>query len=148
MNTDKKIAEAFLNAFLEMSCSIRGNRLLKHFSFNEMVVCNLLLSAKQQNQTVYASQICDQLHLFKSQAARILASLEKKGLISRIPSPEDKRKLIIVFREEKLDTYSTEHEHVLKIVDRVHSELGTEQLITLTRLMHQATMAAIKEETE
>lgn len=132
----KQIEEELLSAWMSMSLNIRGNRLLSGLSFNEIVVCSFLYRNMQmQDELLTATDLCNQTKLLKSQLNKVLNEMEKKGLIVRIRSAEDKRKIYLKLREEKLSVYLEEHERVMEIVHGVCASLGEEKVRTFTELI-------------
>lgn len=132
--------EQLLQAFLEMSAYIRGNRLLSNFSFNEIMICNLLHRRKQTGSLPpTATEIVAYTKLLKSQVNHILTGMEEKGLISRNRSLEDKRIVYITLRDEALPLYLREHEQVLRIMSVIYETMGAEKVKNLTELVSQAT---------
>lgn len=132
--------EQLLQAFLEMSAYIRGNRLLSNFSFNEIMICNLLHRRKQTGSLPpTATEIVAYTKLLKSQVNHILTGMEEKGLISRNRSLEDKRIVYITLRDEALPLYLREHEQVLRIMSVIYETMGAENVKNLTELVSQAT---------
>lgn len=123
-----------------MSIWIKGNRLLKTLSFNEMLICNTIVS----NKEITAAQLCTITQLLKSQMNRILTGLETKGIIKRTKSESDKRKTIIQLTETGYELYSKEHDHVLSIVNKITETLGEESTFELASLMNKA-IDALKE---
>lgn len=134
MNT--QIEEELLSAWMSMSLNIRGNRLLTSLSFNEIVVCSFLYrNMKEGEELLTATDLCSQTKLLKSQLNKVLNEMEKKGLVERIRSKEDKRKVFLKLREEKISVYLEEHKKVMQIVHRVCDALGEEKTGLLTELI-------------
>ena len=133
---DRQIEEELLSAWMSMSLNIRGNRLLTSLSFNEIVVCSFLYrNMRSGGELLTATDLCNQTKLLKSQLNKVLNDMEKKGLVERIRSVEDKRKLYLRLREEKLSVYLEEHAKVMHIVHRVCDSLGDEKVQTFTGLI-------------
>ena len=131
--------EELLSAWIEMSVSIRGNRILSEHSFNESVICGLLYRQMQEGgQRLTATDICEQTKLLKSQINRILNGMERQNMIERVRSIEDKRKVYISLKEDYVKTYLEDHEKVLQIMDVFSSKMGEEKMQTLTKLMREA----------
>lgn len=131
--------ELLLQAFLEMTAYIRGNRLLSEFSFNEIMICNLLYRRQIDGSLPpTATEICAWTKLLKSQVNHILTGMEEKGLISRKRSLDDKRIIYVTLRDEALPVYLREHEHILQIMDIIYETLGAENIRQLTELVSQA----------
>lgn len=140
MESKRQKEEQLLHAFLEMSAYIRGNRILSRFSFNEIMICNLLYRRQSVGeQAATATEIVAWTKLLKSQVNHILTGMEEKGLISRTRSENDKRIVYITLREDALPLYLQEHEYVLQIMDLIYETMGSEKMQTLIELVSQAT---------
>ena len=137
--------EQLLQAWLDMSLVIRGNRLVSGFSLNEMVICRILYERQEQGgEAVTATELCNRMQLLKSQINKLLTTMEKKGVIERVRSESDKRKIEIRLREEGARQYVEEHNRILKIIGYVYSTLGEEASDHFTQLMNQ-TVKLIRE---
>ena len=142
---DGPAQEQLLQAWLDMSLMIRGNRLITGFSLNEMVICRILYERREQGgEAVTATELCRRMQLLKSQINKILTTMEKDGTIERVRSESDRRKIEIHLREEGLRRYVDEHERILQIIGHVRSRLGAAQADQLTRLMNE-TVKAVRE---
>lgn len=136
MGVDNITEEALLYAWMDMAMNIRGNRLLTGLSFNEIVVCSMLYrSMKNGNGMLTATDLGERTKLLKSQLNKLLNLMEEKGLIERIRSKEDKRKVFLKLREEKLSVYLKEHEKVMAIVHHICEAMGEEKTKLLTSLL-------------
>ena len=134
--------EALLQAWIDMSLRVRGNRLVSGFSFNEIVICRILYTQQfQEGKTVTATDLCGRMQLLKSQINKILTSMEKQGLIERVRSENDRRKMEIRLRPEAAEGYMDAHERILKIMEHVCDHLGEEQAQRLTTLLREAVRA-------
>lgn len=134
--------EQLLQAWLNMSLMIRGNRLLSGFSLNEMVVCRILYERKlSQGAAVTATELCQKMHLLKSQINKILTSMENAGVIERVRSEQDRRKIEICMKEEAVQVYEKEHARILRIMNHVCEQLGEDQAQALTVLLNEAVIA-------
>lgn len=133
---DTGTEEALLSAWMDMAMNIRGNRLLTGLSFNEIVVCSILYRAmKEGSEMLTATDLGNHTKLLKSQLNKVLNLMEDRGLIERIRSDKDKRKIFLKLREEKLSVYLEEHDKVMAIVHHVCVALGEEQVKVLTGLL-------------
>lgn len=137
--TSVRQQEALLQSWIDMSLRIRGNRLVSGFSFNEIVICRILY--EQAGKPVTAAELCRRMQLLKSQINKILTSMEKRGLIERVRSESDRRKVEIRLRPEAAQIYVTAHDRILKIMDHVCQQLGAAQSEQLTMLLHMAVAA-------
>jgi len=136
--------EDLLQAWINMSVMIRGNRMVSNFSFNEIVVCRILFSRLSDGEPVTASELCQRMQLLKSQINKILTSMESRGYVERRRSETDKRKIEIHLTESAIAVYEQEHERILSIIRHVEESLGDEQARTLTCLLNQ-TVEAIEQ---
>lgn len=134
--------ETLLQSWINMELSIRGNRVLSDFSFNEVVVCHLLLRYQKEGEPLTATELGEQMHLLKSQMNHLLTSMEQKGLIRRTRSESDHRKISISLCEKGKNMYEKEHRRILKILSNISEEMGEEQFLELAGLMHTATNIA------
>ena len=130
-----KISEAelekLLDAWMAMAIGIKGNRILKTLSFNEMVICRLLCQAGQEDRRITATDICRETRLLKSQVNKVLNDMEIKGLIYRQRDVGDKRRVFLLMKEESMETYLSEHARVMTIVEQVGERLGRQEVETL-----------------
>jgi len=134
--------EELLQAWIDMSLRIRGNRLVSGFSFNEIVICRILyMQQRKGGPFVTAAELCRRMQLLKSQINKILTSMEKRGLIERVRSENDRRKMEIRLRPEAADGYMAAHARILKIMGHVCEHMGEEQAQQLTVLLCEAVRA-------
>lgn len=134
--------EELLQAWIDMSLRIRGNRLVSGMSLNEIIICRILYEQKQQGgPAVTAADLCRRMQLLKSQINKILTSLEKQGLIQRVRSQTDHRKMELLLQPAGERVYLTAHERILYIMQHVYSQLGDDQSQQLTLLLRKAVQA-------
>lgn len=131
--------ELLLQSWINMELSIRGNRILSDFSFNEVIVCNILLRYQKNGEVMTASELCEKMHLLKSQMNRLLAGMEERELISRTRSDADRRKVYVQLCEKGISLYEKEHKQILEILTAISKEMGVSQLKELAALMSKAT---------
>ncbi len=137
-----KCQEELLRAWVQMTMCIRGNRILTDMSVNEMVICSILFRRQQEGgELLTATELGEETRLLKSQMNKILSDMERKNLIERVRSSEDKRKFYIHLKEDQIQTYLREHRRVMELVCYVARELGEEKMRTLTALVDEATGA-------
>lgn len=132
------LMEELLGAWMRMSIGIKGNRILRELSFNEMVTCRLLYGARQMGMEITATDICKETRLLKSQVNKLLCDMEKKNLIYRHRDSEDKRRIFIRMKEESLKVYLTEHAHVMEIIAQVCERLNRDEVEILVEKMSKA----------
>ena len=134
--------EELLQSWIEMSLCIRGNRLVSGLSFNEIVICRLLyVNQIKGGQPLTATDLCKWMQLLKSQINKLLTTMEKRGLIERVRSENDRRKIEVHLRPEAQEVYLQAHEKIIKIMDHVCETLGDEQSRELTVLLRRAVRA-------
>lgn len=147
----ESLEEMLLDAWLDVSAVIRNDRFVNGLTFNETFICNLLLRQKRKDPSVYltAADLCEMTGILKSQMNRCLTNLEKKGMIERIRSEEDKRKIFLKFREEHMEIYEKEHTYALRIPQMMIQELGRENVQQIVVMLNRITEIAsgiVKEE--
>ncbi len=140
MKTTHIREEALLQAWIDMSLRIRGNRLVSGFSFNEIVICRMLYEQKNGNPMT-AADLCRRMQLLKSQINKLLTAMERKELIERVRSESDRRKIEIRLKPGAEQVYLTAHEKILEIMGHVCAQLGQEPSEQLTRLLNGAVQA-------
>ncbi|MBR4606702.1 MAG: MarR family transcriptional regulator [Lachnospiraceae bacterium] len=101
----EELMEDLLGAWMAMSIGIKGNRILKALSFNEMVICRLLYRAGQEGREITATDLCHETRLLKSQVNKVLSDLEEKGLLYRHRDSADKRRVFLKMTEEQKGIY-------------------------------------------
>lgn len=122
--------EALIDAWLKETSVLINRRMVEGLSFNEAFVCNLLNRQRNTGKAaeVTATWLCSETGMLKSQMNKTLNSLEKKGLILRERSSEDRRKVYIYLREENIEIYRKAHSEVLEFVDRLMEQVGEEKI--------------------
>lgn len=115
--------EELLNAWLQLSFRLKGNRFLDTLSYNEMVICRNL---KASSTPLTASDLVQVMHLHKSQMNQILTGLEEKGVIERRVDEKDKRKVLLFLKKESM--YEVDHQEILELIDGLIEEMGIEKV--------------------
>lgn len=134
--------EALLQAWIDMSLLVRGNRLVSGMSFNEIVICRILHQRQLQGgEPVTATELCTRMQLLKSQINKILTTMEDAGLIERVRSQVDRRRVDIHLLPRAEELYQTAHKGILEIMTYVCSRLGEEQSQMLAGLLQEAVAA-------
>lgn len=129
-------SEKILSAWLKMTTIINNDKITGTLPFNEAMICRCLYENRDEN--VIASQLCQWMHMKKSQMNRTLINMENKNLIHRIRNTEDKRQIFIVLNDEMNEVYQKQHQKILQIVDDICNELGeekTEEVLSLFSLI-------------
>ena len=139
-------SEALLNAWLRLSTSVINPRLVSEISYNESLVCNILYTNYCENpaKKITATDLCNQTKMLKSQMNRTLNQLEKRGIIVKERSTEDKRHVWISFNLENAHLYKAQHDRILKLVDAIIAQVGEEQSLHAIQLITSLADAADK----
>ena len=132
----EELNEELIAAWMELIAAVENRRVVSGLSFNEALVCNLLV--RRRGGFFTASELCAQTNILKSQMNAILRALEAKGIITRSPSPLDRRVVEIRLRGDGGPVYLASHAHTLGIIDRFVSSMGEEKVRTLLPLLSQA----------
>ena len=151
--SDRFLQEQLLDAWLKLSSVISNNRLVSGFSFNEAFVLNLLYKQYERDseRKLTATDLCRKTNILKSQMNAILTSLEKKGMIFRRRSGEDRRQLEVELNPEGLEHFIACHERSLHLVDGLMQRVGEEevkQTVTLLNAMAECFKDVQKESRE
>lgn len=129
--------EDLLAAWLNLSASVRNDRVVDAMSFNETHICNLLYRANMSKAApLTATDLCRKTGLLKSQMNKVLTGLEKRGMIIRERSNEDKRQIFIRLNEANLSVYEKEHQRILDFADQLMEQLGEADTREAIRLMN------------
>ncbi len=133
----QNLNEELLAAWLSLSSTIRNDRLVSTMSFNEIHVCNQLYRAQMEGDALLtATDLCQKTGLLKSQMNKVISALEKKEMIIRNRSTEDKRRIFIRLNTSKISVYKEEHDRILKFVDSLIGSLGEEDTKETVRLLN------------
>ena len=104
------------------------------------MICRYLY--QNQDINVTATDLCNYMRMQKSQMNRTLTSMEKKGLITRIRSEQDTRKIYITLNDSMIRIYKKQHEKILKIVDELFDKIGYEKQPEVIELFDLITQTA------
>ena len=104
----ENLNEELLAAWLKLSSVVNNERIVSTIPFNEAHVCNLLYRRRLEapNDYLTATDLCGKTRILKSQMNKVLASLERRGLIERFRARDDRRKLTkveIICKESRLE---------------------------------------------
>lgn len=133
----EKLNEELLSAWLRLSSVIDNQRLVQGISFNEALVCNLLVQATRRGEVLTARDLCGQTRILKSQMNAILLSLEERGVIERCQSQQDRRKLELRLRPQGMERYIASHTSILAMIDQLIAGMGEDSIHQLIPLLHQ-----------
>lgn len=126
---NEMLTENLLDAWLKLSSVVSNNRLVHGLSFNEAFVLNLLYKQQMSGseKKLTATDLCRQTHTLKSQMNAILTSLEKRQLILRHRSQEDRRQIAVEMNPDGMDVFMECHERSLALVEGVLQKVGPEE---------------------
>lgn len=125
---EEALSEDLLTVWLRLTSVVNNQRLVKDLSFNEAVVCNLLMAAQRSGRALTATDLCAATCILKSQMNSILLSLERKGLIHRQQSSEDRRRIELRLLPLGVERYAAAHQPILALIRRLIDALGEEQV--------------------
>ena len=131
--------EELLSVWLRLSGVINNQRLVTGLSFNEALVCNLLVRAARTGGSLTASELCAETRILKSQLNAILLSLERHGVISRQRSQLDRRRVELRLTPDGLDRYTAAHSRILTLIDRLVATQGEDFIRALIPMLQQVT---------
>ena len=135
--------EKLLSSWLHMLMAINGERAVQELSYNEAVICNILIHS-EKNMT--ATDLCQLTKMQKSQMNRTLINMEDKGLIRRYRSEEDHRQVIVKFIEGDDGLYAREHKRILNYIGRLLDKYGKEKADNVVELFETVSKIAQDEE--
>ncbi len=119
-------SDEVLNSWLRLTTAIGNLRITSALPYNE-----LLIGAPE---FLTATDLCRATGMLKSQMNRTLNSMEKKGLISRTRSGQDRRQVYISFNMEQAEFYERQHEKVLFCVDTLLEKVGRNRAEEIVKL--------------
>lgn len=134
-----ELSEKLLDGWLSMSISIWNERLVSAMTYNESMVCNLLYKQYlEAGRRLTATDLCNKLHIRKSQMNVILNNLEKREIILRSRSGEDKRNVYIELTGEGRRVYREAHKDILNLPRELIERLGEEKARVFAATMKEA----------
>lgn len=146
----KAFDEEVLNAWLRLSNTICNERIVTQLPYNEALVCNILYNQRidEPNKYLTATDLCEKTRLIKSLMNRTLNNLEKKGLIIKQRSEEDRRSVFVMFNEKNISQYEKGHNEVLYVVDRIiekiDEKIGSEKTKEVVNILNTISDAALE----
>jgi len=139
-----QLNENLLRTWLRLSTTIVNDRVVEELSYNEALVCNILVSEKMMNpeQHITATDLCFRTKMLKSQMNRTLTQLEMKGIICRQRSKQDRRQVFVFMNMDQAGKYHKLHRKVLKLVDEIIEQIGEEKAALAALLFDEIATAA------
>lgn len=121
--------EELLNSWLDLSLAIINEKLVSCIPYNESLICNILMRHAQKNAAtpMTATALCELTRMQKSQMNRTLTAMEKRGLIFRERSQNDRRQVFVHLVSSPDSLYFRQHRKILVLVDHIIEKMGPEQ---------------------
>ena len=135
-------SERVLKSWIHMLISVNGERAVTNITYNEAVICNVLMHAEQE---ITATDLCHIMKMQKSQMNRTLTTMEERRMIQRNRSLSDKRQIIIVLNDASDNPYYQEHERIVKYVDRLLDHFGVDKIEDIIQLFDYISKIAQEE---
>lgn len=129
----------------ELGKKIRINECItpvQNMSKGEKGMIELLL--KSYPEPICSGDIADIMKVGTGRVGNALKSLERKGLICRIPDREDKRRVLVSLSKEGYEKAKKSHECSLLFVDHVIEEFGVERFSSLLQEIDSLTDVVIE----
>ena len=129
-----------LNAWLRLTTTVNNVRMAGELPYNELLICGILYRNQNSGvpESLTATDLCSETRMLKSQMNRTLNSMEKKGLIFRTRSEQDRRQVYITFNMDQAEVYEREHDRILGYVEMLLDKVGrqrAEEIIGLFTLI-------------
>lgn len=129
--------EQLLSSWIKLCTTINNERIVSALSFNETMVCNILRNQEINNPTkkLTATDLCNKTGMLKSLMNRTLNTLEKKDIIQKECSTEDRRQIFVSFNEKNVITYEEQHRQILELVDVIIDKVGRHKINDLVNII-------------
>ena len=136
--------ETLLSSWLKLSTSINNSRIVSALSYNESLICNVLVQhmASGEKKPLTATDLCRETKMLKSQMNRTLNQLEEKLMITRERSKDDKRQVHILLNQEQANAFQKQHQEILNSIGYIVDELGTEEATEAAVLFNKISILA------
>lgn len=137
--TDREaLSEELLDGWLSMSTTIWNERLVSAMTYNESMVCNLLYKQHCAGGTpLTATELGTRLQIRKPQMNVILNGLEKRGIIARVRSQEDRRNVNVFLTGAGVPFYEKAHREILQLPAAVIDRIGEERTKAFAETMKE-----------
>ena len=124
----------------------KNNILSKHPSPLQMRVIKYLMNHKED--IIYQKDIQESIDISKAAISDVLKSMEKKGIIERVPSKIDGRKIRILLTKEGISIYNEIDHDMKKMNKRIETSITKEELEEFIRISHKIKENLMKEGTQ
>ena len=107
--------EELLNSWLDLSLAVINEKIVSHIPYNESLICNILNrhALEGNTQPMTATRLCEMTRMQKSQMNRTLSAMEKRGLIYRKRSLDDRRQIFVYLNSDNSSLYFLQHQMVI-----------------------------------
>lgn len=122
--------ETLLATWLRLSTAINNSRVVSELTYNESLICNLLYqnSIEHPEIPLTATNLCQKTKILKSQMNRTLNHLEEIGIITKIRSEKDRRRVFLSLNQTHASKYEKQHTEILTLLDTIIEKMGTEKV--------------------
>lgn len=132
------VEEQLLNAWLSLSLAIGMEHHVNEMPFNESMICNILyMQELYRKPLMTASELCEQMHMHKSQMNRTLNAMEEKGYINRKRDEKDKRKVYVSLIHDNLSLYKKQHKRLIGEIHKFIEKYGEEKTKNIIVLFNE-----------
>jgi DNA-binding MarR family transcriptional regulator len=139
-DTDKinnsSLNELLLDAWLNVSTVIWNERIVKKVPYNEALVLNRLIHAKNQGKQLTAKDLCNLTNIQKPQMNLVLNKLEEKDAISRQRVEDNRRFVAVSITCEGENLYHTIHMETAKVLEAFIRQIGKEDTKEVIRVLN------------
>ena len=97
----------------------------------------------EDTQGMTMGRMAELLHCGKSAVSQTVAKLEKRGLVERRTSPEDRRLVFVGFTAQGQSVFQAKRAVILDVLNRIVGDLGEEQSVRLIGLV-QAFLESVR----
>ncbi len=139
-NKPSVLSEELLTTWLTFTSAVRNERIVKGFTFREILILHILCSEDSLSDSITATDIVNKTGMLKPQVNKLLDSLESRRLITRRRSDADKRYVLISPTASGRKQYLTEHRNIIALLDELTGELGTQHTRELIENMNSVSI--------
>ena len=113
----------------------KDNSFTRHPSPLQIRITKYLL--ENRDNVIYQKDIQESLNISKAAISDTLQSMEKKGVIERIPSQIDGRKIQVQLTKEGKETFKEIDKDMKKINQKIEGTITQEELEEFIRIIHK-----------
>ncbi len=116
-------------------CELKQNRILKEYGLTHQQTQVLAYIVARQDQNIRQRDIEDELFLKSSTVTEQLNILERKGLVLRLPCPEDRRSKYLVATETAIQGHKVFLDSILKVDACAKAGMSEIEQVALRKLL-------------